>query len=72
MLTSRALIEGSFQEDSVGTELKYNGIYVGGNVTFGCPTGTTGADVLLKENANTSQLPPAKQVVSCHRVASAP
>lgn len=56
----------SFAEDSAGTELKYNGVYNGGNVTFGCPVGTTGADVPLRGNANTSQLPPAKNIVSCH------
>jgi hypothetical protein len=55
----------SFQESIAGTDLKYNGIYAGFNVTFGCPAGTTGADVPLKNNANTSQLPPAKTIVSC-------
>jgi hypothetical protein len=45
-----------------------NGIYrEAGKVTFGCPTGTTGADVpMLSSDLGTSQLPPAKQVVSCH------
>jgi len=59
-------VDCSFEEDRAGTDLKYNGVYNGGTVTFGCPTGTTGADVPLKGNANTSQLPPAKQIVSCH------
>jgi hypothetical protein len=65
----------SFQESSAGTDLKYNGIWAGfdptfekerGSVIFGCPTGTTGADVPLKANANTSQLPPARTIVACH------
>ena len=62
---SAAFTSCSFVNNS-GTDLKYNGVYNGGTVTFGCPTGTTGADVPLKGNANTSQLPPAKQIVSCH------
>ena len=65
----------SFQESSAGTDLKYNGIWAGfdptfgkerGSVIFGCPAGTTGADVPLKANANTSQLPPTRTIVPCH------
>jgi hypothetical protein len=56
----------SFEEDRRGGELKFNGVYNGGTVLFGCLNGTKGAEVLLHGNANTSQLPPAKQVVSCH------
>jgi len=67
----------SFQESSAGADLKHNGVWAGfnvtfgeerGSVTFGCPAGTTGADVPLKDNANTSQLPPAKAIVSCHPI----
>jgi hypothetical protein len=65
-LGAARFVNCTFKEDSKGIALKYNGVYDGGNVTFGCPAGTTGADVLLKGNANTSQLPPAKKVVSCH------
>jgi hypothetical protein len=49
-----------------GTDLRFNGVYNGGSVVFGCPTGTTSAVVRLYGNANTTQLPPAKQIVSCH------
>jgi hypothetical protein len=56
----------TFEEDRAGTDLRFNGVYNGGSVVFGCPTGTTGAAVRLYGNANTTQLPPAKQVVSCH------
>ena len=72
-LGSARFVNCSFEVDSRGTALKYNGIYDGGRITFGCPTGTTGADVRLKGNGtdrccdrNTSQLPPAKKIVSCH------
>eukprot|EP01043_Picozoa_sp_COSAG02_P042666 COSAG02_NODE_3644_length_6433_cov_3.177929_3_plen_967_part_00 len=56
----------TFEEDRAGTDLRFNGVYNGGSVVFGCPTGTTGAVVRLYGNANTTQLPPAKQIVSCH------
>ena len=56
----------TFEEDRAGTDLRFNGVYNGGSVVFGCPTGTTGAVVKLYGNANTTQLPPAKQIVSCH------
>jgi hypothetical protein len=65
---SARVVNCSFEADGSGTDSKYNGIYTdGGNVTFGCPTGTTGADVPMPGSAlGTSQLPPAKQIVSCH------
>jgi hypothetical protein len=62
----------SFEADGKhGKNSGANGIYNGGDygkVTFGCPTGTTGADVPIKHDSGlgTSQLPPAKQIVSCH------
>jgi hypothetical protein len=70
----------SFEADGSGkfnatTNSGYNGIIVWGGhaddpVTFGCPTGTTGADVSIyagsESGLGTSQLPPAKQIVSCH------
>ena len=65
---SARIVNCSFEVDSAGTDIKYNGIYNGGKgakVTFGCFIGTTGADVLLKGSAGTSQLPPAKRS-SCH------
>eukprot|EP01052_Picozoa_sp_SAG31_P020074 SAG31_NODE_1492_length_8126_cov_5.005731_4_plen_760_part_00 len=63
---SARFVNCSFKEDRAGSDLRFNGVYNGGRVIFGCPVGTTGADVALKGNANTSQLPPAKEVVSCH------
>lgn len=63
---SARFVDCTFAEDSAGTELRYNGIYVGGSVIFGCPAGTTGPDVPLTGNANTSQLPPAEKIVVCH------
>jgi hypothetical protein len=63
------IVNCSFEADGSGTESRDNGIdiYSGGNVTFGCPTGTTGADVPMPgSRLGTSQLPPAKQIVSCH------
>ena len=72
-LGSARFVNCSFEVDSRGAALKYNGIYDGGKISFGCPVGTTGADVLLKGNAtnrccdrNASQLPPAQKVVACH------
>jgi predicted outer membrane repeat protein len=67
---SARIVNCSFEADGSGTESGANGIYNddGGKVTFGCPTGTTGADVPIKPESElgTSQLPPAKQIVSCH------
>ena len=72
-LGSARFVNCSFEVDSRGTALKHNGIYDGGKISFGCPAGTTGVDVLLKGNAtnrccdrNTSQLPPAQKIASCH------
>ena len=62
---SARIVNCSFAADSMGTDIKYNGIYNGGQVTFGCPAGTTGADVALEGNAGTQQLPPAERVASC-------
>jgi hypothetical protein len=56
----------SFEADGSGKKSKANGIFNNGRVTFGCPTGTTGADVPLRSCPGTSQLPPAKQIVFCH------
>ena len=66
--TSARIVNCSFEADGSGTDSKANGIYtLGGKVTFGCPTGTTGADVPMPgSDLGTSQLPPAKQIVSCH------
>ena len=64
-LGSVRFVSCTFEEDSAGIALKYNGVYDGGSVVFGCPAGTTGADVPLTGNANTSELPPAKKIVSC-------
>jgi hypothetical protein len=66
---SARIVNCSFEADGSGTDSKANGIFNdGGKVTFGCPTGTTGADVPIKSGSKlgTSQLPPAKQIVSCH------
>jgi len=66
---SARIVNCSFEADGSGTDSKANGIYNqnGGKVTFGCPTGTTGADVRLPyPGIPASQLPPAKQIVSCH------
>jgi hypothetical protein len=66
---SARIVNCSFQADGRGKESAANGIYnYDGKVTFGCPTGTTGADVPIKSGSElgTSQLPPAKQIVSCH------
>ena len=66
---SARIVNCSFEADGSGTESKANGIANSkGKVTFGCPTGTTGADVPIKSGSDlgTSQLPPAKQIVSCH------
>jgi hypothetical protein len=67
-------VDCSFEADGSGKISKDNGIHIydngagGASVTFGCPTGTTGADVSIKPGSDlgTSQLPPAKQIVSCH------
>ena len=65
--TSLRIVNCSFEADGSGTDPKANGIYNQGKVTFGCPTGTTGADVPMPgSDLGTSQLPPAKQIVSCH------
>ena len=72
-LGTARFVNCSFQVDSRGTDLKYNGVYDGGKVSFGCPAGTTGADVVLKGNGtdrccdkNATQLPPAQKIASCH------
>ena len=72
-LGTARFVDCSFEVDSRGTALKYNGIYDGGKISFGCPAGTTGADVPLKGNGTnrccdkkTTQLPPAQQIASCH------
>jgi hypothetical protein len=69
---SARIFNCSFKADGYlngsGTDSKYNGISNdGGKVTFGCPTGTAGADVPMPgSELGTLQLPPAKQIVSCH------
>jgi predicted outer membrane repeat protein len=64
---SARIVNCSFEADGNGTDANDNGIYSNGKVvTFGCPTGTTGADVVPGRPLGTSQLPPAKQIVSCH------
>jgi predicted outer membrane repeat protein len=71
------IVNCSFEADGSGTDSGANGIGIhptnppvpvgDGNVTFGCPTGTTGADVPMPgRGLGTSQLPPAKQIISCH------
>jgi hypothetical protein len=79
--TPARFVNCSFEADGSGkfnatTNSGYNGIIVStqrsgdDDVTFGCPTGTTGADVSIyaasESGLGTSQLPPAKQIVSCH------
>jgi hypothetical protein len=66
---SARIVNCSFEADGKhGADSSYNGISNNGaKVTFGCPTGTTGTDVpLVGSYLGTSQLPPAKQIVSCH------
>ena len=72
-LGTARFVNCSFEVDNRGAALKYNGIYDGGTITFGCPAGTTGADVLLKGNGTNrccdkkaTQLPPAQKIASCH------
>jgi hypothetical protein len=63
------IVNCSFEADGSGKKSKANGINIfAGKLAFGCPTGTTGADVPIKPGSDlgTSQLPPAKQIVSCH------
>ena len=78
-LGSARFVNCSFEVDSKGTDLKYNGIYDGGKIVFGCPAGTTGNDVPLKGSGTnrccdrkTSQLPPAQKIASCHPLLQPP
>jgi predicted outer membrane repeat protein len=70
---SARIVNCSFEADGSGTDSEANGVsmsdvpHSSAKVTFGCPTGTTGADVPMPgSDLGTSQLPPAKQIVSCH------
>jgi hypothetical protein len=65
---SARIVNCSFEADGRGKDSAANGIWNDAEVTFGCPTSTTGADVPIKSGSElgTSQLPPAKQIVSCH------
>jgi predicted outer membrane repeat protein len=67
---SARFVNCSFEADGMDPdECNDNGIFIyndDGNVTFGCPTGTTGADVMPGDELSTSELPPAEQIVSCH------
>jgi hypothetical protein len=65
---SARIVNCFFEAYGSGTDSRFNGIVnVRGNVTFGCPTGTTGVDVTMPgTNLGPLQLPPAKQIVSCH------